>query len=337
MTQIVLIGLDVAKHVFQLHAVAADGRVVFRRQVRRPQLITLLISIPSCRIAMEACGTAHYWGRQLEELGHEVLLIPPDYVRPFVKRQKNDAADAEAIAEAAQRPDMRFVHVKSEASQAASIVFRARDLVVRQKTQLLNAIRSHLAEFGYIFPQGAAASAKMQEVIESDDDLPPAAQGILRSLWQHLLSCDAQLAQFDKEIQKRARDDLDARRLTSVPGIGPVTAAAIAALAPDPATFRKGRDFAAWVGLTPLERSTGGKQRFGRISKMGERTLRRLLIMGASAVVSWVRRGKIQPSTWLASILHRKPPMLAIVALANKMARVAWAILKHGGSYMQPA
>lgn len=178
MTQIVLIGLDVAKHVFQLHAVAADGRVVFRRQVRRPQLITLLISIPSCRIAMEACGTAHYWGRQLEELGHEVLLIPPDYVRPFVKRQKNDAA----IAEAAQRPDMRIVQVKSEASQAASIVFRARDLVVRQKTQLLNAIRSHLAEFGYIFPQGAAASAKMQEVIESDDDLPPAAQGILRSL-----------------------------------------------------------------------------------------------------------------------------------------------------------
>ena len=155
MTKIVLIGLDVAKHVFQLHAVAADGRVVFRRQVRRPQLTTLLMSIPSCRIAMEACGTAHYWGRQLEELGHEVLLIPPDYVRPFVKRQKNDAADAEAIAEAAQRPDMRFVRVKSEASQAASIVFRARDLVVRQKTQLINAIRSHLAEFGYIFPTGS--------------------------------------------------------------------------------------------------------------------------------------------------------------------------------------
>jgi transposase len=182
MTQIVLIGLDVAKHVFQLHAVAADGHVVFRRQVRRAQLITLLMSLPHCRVAMEACGTAHYWGRQLRELGHEVLLIPPDYVKPFVKRQKNGAADAEAIAEAAQRPDMRFVHVKSEASQAASIVFRARDLVVRQKTQLLNAIRSHLAEFGYIFPQGAAASAKMQEIIESDDNLPPAAQGILRSL-----------------------------------------------------------------------------------------------------------------------------------------------------------
>lgn len=337
MTQIVLIGLDVAKHVFQLHAVAADGRVVFRRQVRRAQLTKLLISIPSCRVAMEACGTAHYWGRQLEEIGHQVLLIPPDYVRPYVKRQKNDAADAEAIAEAAQRPDMRFVRVKSEASQATSIVFRARDLVVRQKTQLLNAIRSHLAEFGLIFPQGTAASAQMQDAIESSDDLPPAAQAILRSLWQHLSSCEAQLADFDKEIQKRAREDHEARRLTSVPGIGPVTAAAIAALAPDPATFRRGRDFAAWVGLTPLERSTGGKQRFGRISKMGDRTLRRLLIMGASAVVSWVRRGKIQPSSWLASILHRKPPMLAIVALANKMARVAWAILKHGGSYMQPA
>lgn len=169
---------------------------------------------------MEAYGTAHYWGRQLEELGHEVLMIPPDYVRPFVKRQKNDAADAEAIAEAAQRPDMRFVRVKSEASQATSIVFRARDLVVRQKTQLLNAIRSHLAEFDYIFPQGAAASAKMQ-VIESDDDLPPAAQGILRSLWQHLSSCEAQLVEFDKEIQKRARDDLDTRRVTSVPGLAP--------------------------------------------------------------------------------------------------------------------
>lgn len=205
MTQIVLIGLDVAKHVFQLHAVAADGRVVFRRQVRRPQLTTLLMSIPSCRIAMEACGTAHYWGRQLEELGHEVLLIPQDYVRPFVKRQKNDAADAEAIAEAAQRPDMRFVRVKSEASQAASIVFRARDLVVGQKTQLLNAIRSHLGEFGYIFPQGAAASAKMLEIIENDDDLPPAARGILRSLWQHLSSFEAQLVEFDKEIQKRGR------------------------------------------------------------------------------------------------------------------------------------
>ncbi|WP_426289812.1 IS110 family transposase (plasmid) [Ensifer adhaerens] len=336
MTQIGLIGLDVAKHVFQLHAIAADGRVVFRRQVRRAQLMKLLASIPSCRVAMEACGTAHYWGRQLEELGHQVLLIPPDYVRPFVKRQKNDAADAEAIAEAAQRPDMRFVRVKSEASQASSIVFRARDLVVRQRTQLLNAIRSHLAEFGLIFPQGAAAAAQMQDAIDSHDDLPPAARCILMSLWQHLSSCEAQLAEFDKEIQKRSRDDLEARRLTSVPGIGPVTAAAIAALAPEPSTFRKGRDFAAWVGLTPLERSTGGKQRFGRISKMGERTLRRLLIMGASAVVSWVRRGKIKPSSWLASILHRKPPMLAIVALANKMARVAWAILKHGGSYMQP-
>lgn len=335
MTEVTLIGLDIAKHVFQLHAIDDRGRVVFRRQVRRAALLKLLASLPRCTVAMEACSGAHYWGRQFRAAGHDVRLIPPAYVKPFVKRQKNDAADAEAIAEAAQRPHMRFVEVKSEESQASSVVFRARDLVVRQRTQLMNAIRGHLSEFGFVFPQGTASFRQIRLVISEDQSLPHAAQRTLQLLAQQLTACEEQIAEFDKEIQQRAREDVEARRLMSIPGIGAITATALAALAPAPETFRKGRDFAAWVGLTPLERSSGGKQRFGRTSKMGESSLRRLLIVGASAVVSWARRGRGSPSKWLVDMLRRKPPMVAIVALANKMARIVWALMRHGGQYMQ--
>jgi transposase len=288
---------------------------------------------PRCVVALEACGGAHHWARQLTALGHEVRLIAPAYVKPFVKRNKNDALDAEAICEAAQRPNMRFVAVKSEEQQAAALVFRTRDLLVRQRTQTINAIRSHMAEYGWVAPKGPSHIAALAGLLE---ELPEAARAMIRVMLDALDQLDRQIAGLDREIARRAREDEVSRRLMTIPGIGPLTATALAALAPPPEEFARGRDFAAWLGLVPLQHSTGGKQRLGSISKAGERTLRRLLILGSSAVVLHASRRGAPRGSWLEGMLARKPRMLVVVALANKTARIVWAVLMNKEDYRAP-
>jgi transposase len=330
--------LDLAKHVFQAHGASAFGAVLFRKKLRRDQVLAFFAAQPRCVVAMEACASAHHWARAIRELGHAVRLIPPAYVKPFVKRQKNDMADAEAICEAAQRPTMRFVAVKSEAKQASAVIFRTRDLLVGQRTQIINAIRGHLSEFGLIAPQGPSHVERLIVQIEDPaSGIPEAARSCLARLVAMLRLLQDQIAALDREIAERAKADDVARRLMTVPGIGPLIATAIEALAPPLETFRCGRDFAAWIGLTPVQKSTGGKERLGRTSRMGERTLRRLLIIAASGVVRWAKRKGALPGSWLARMLARKPPMLVIVALANKMARIAWALVAKGGIYRAPA
>ena len=290
-------------------------------------------------VAMEACGGAHFWGREIGKLGHDVRLIPPAYVKPFVKRQKNDAADAEAICEAAQRPTMRFVAVKSEETQGAAMVFRVREILIRQRTQVINALRGHLTEFGQVVPQGAANASRLIAIVEDPDNgLPANARPTLTVLITALAHLEAEIGKLDAEIGRRAKENDVARRLMTIPGIGPLIATAIAVLAPPPETFRKARDFAAWLGLVPRQHSTGGKQRLGATTRMGERSLRRLLIIGANSVI--IKRhvhAAAKPGTWLGGMLTRKPPMLVRVALANKMARIVWALMARGDVYKAPA
>jgi transposase len=337
-TTVSTIGLDIAKHVFQAHGADASGQAVFRKKITRTKLIDFLASQPRCLIALEACGGAHYWGREISKLGHTVRLIPPSYVKPFVKRQKNDAADAEAMCEASQRPSMRFVAIKHEEQQANGVVFRARDVLVRQRTQCINALRGHLTEYGWVVPKGTSHMATLIDQIEDPNcSLPKSACAVLSVLVTTLKSLEENIAILDAEISRRSSEDAIARRLMTIPGVGPISATAIAALAPPVETFRTSRDFAAWLGLTPLQRSTGGKQRLGATSKMGERTIRRLLIIGASAVVSQARRRGAPAGSWLARMLVRKPRMLVMVALANKTARIIWALLAKGEVYRAPA
>jgi transposase len=292
---------------------------------------------PRCLVALEACGGSHHWARELTRLGHEVRLIPPSYVKPFVKRHKNDAADAEAICEAAQRPNMRFVAIKSEEQQASALVFRTRDLFVRQRTQTINALRGHMAEYGWVAPRGTSHVAILADLLEAGASLPQAAVTMLKVMLAMVKELDGRIAELDKEIARRAREDAVVRRLMTIPGIAAITATAIAALAPPLETFRRGRDFAAWLGLTPLQKSTGGKQRLGKTSKMGERTIRRLLIIGASAVVRQASRPGAPERPWLAGMLARKPRTLVTVAQANKTARIVWAVLTREEDYRAPA
>ena len=363
MSEITTVGLDLAKNVFQAHGADASGRAVLRKKLRRDQVLAFFSQLPRCVVAMEACGGAHFWGREIGKLGHEVRLIPPAYVKPFVKRQKNDAADAEAICEAAQRPTMRFVPVKTEDTQGAAMVFRVRELLIRQRTQAINALRGHLTEFGQIVPQGAANAVRLIAIVEEPaSGLPADAIGTLKVLIATLAHLEAEIGKLDAEIVRRAKTNEVARRLMTVPGIGPLIATAIAVLAPPPETFRKARDFAAWLGLVPRQHSTGGKQRLGATTKMGERSLRRLLILGANSVI--IKRhvhAAARPGTWLGGMLARKPAMLVRVALANsercratgsskpRTARIVWAFaivlepmapdgsLARDGVYQSPA
>src|SRR3712207_3294513 len=331
MGQASTIGLDIAKRVFQTHGADATGRVVFRKRLMRAKVLEFLAGQAPCLVALEACAGAHHWARELGKLGHTVRLIPPAYVKPSVKRQKNDMADAEAICEAAQRPSMRFVPVKSEEPQANGVVFRARDLLVRQRTQCINALRGHLSEYGYVFPQGIThADAVIAHGEDPGSSVPESARAVLKVLIGTFQALEA-------EITQRAKADPVARRLMTIPGIGPIAATAITALEPAPEGCRAGRDFAAWLGRTPLQKSTGGKQKLGAVSKMGERTIRRLLILGASAVVRWAGQRGTPAGSWLARMLARKPKMLVTVALANKTARIVWALLVKGGVYRAPA
>jgi transposase len=336
--EVTTIGLDLAKHVFQAHGASASGATLLRRRLRREKVLSFFAEQPRCRVAMEACASAHHWARAIGELGHEVRLIPPAYVKPFVKRQKNDMADAEAICEAAQRPTMRFVAVKSEAKQAAAVIFRTRDVLVGQRTQIINALRGHLGEYGLIAPQGPSHVERLiMQIEDPTSGIPEAARSCLVRLVGVLRHLQGEIADLDTEIAARAKADEVARRLMTVPGIGPLIPTAIEALAPPVETFRSGRDFAAWIGLTPIQHSTGGKERLGRTSRMRERTLRRLLIFAASAVVRWAKRKGVPPGSWLSRMLARKPPMVVIVALANKNTRIAWALLAKGGIYRAPA
>lgn len=340
MSQVTTIGLDIAKNVFHAHGADERGAMVFSRKLTRAKLLEFFARQGPCTVALEACSGAHHWARELRTMGHEVRLIPPAYVKPFVKRNKNDAVDAEAICEAAQRPGMRFVAVKSEDQQAAGLVFRTRDLMVRQRTQLINAIRGHLAEYGWVAPRGTAHMTMLAELLEDGQitsTLPEAARPMFHLMVELLGDLGARIATLDREIARRVKEDDDARRLMTIPGIGPIAATAILALAPPAETFRKGRDFAAWLGLTPRQHSTGGKQRLGSISRMGERTIRRLLIIGGSSMVRQASRFGAPAGSWLERMMARKPRMLISVALANKMARMVWALLTRKEDYRAPA
>ena len=337
MTEVTMIGLDLAKNVFQVHGMRPDGSVAFRVKLARIKVLAFFAAQPICTVAMEACASAHYWGRELSGLGHDVKLIPPIYVKPFVKRQKNDMADAEAIAEAASRPTMRFVAVKSEEKQAAGMAFRTRDLFVRQKTQTINALRGHLAEYGVVAPKGPAHLGRLIRAVEEvESGLPEPVVAFARMLLGQIAMLQAKIDELEKEIRHQVRRDDVTARLMTIPGIGPISAAAMMAFAPPPESFAKGRDFAAWMGLTPRQHSSGGKERLGRTSKMGQRDLRRLLITGAMAVVRWATRRGAPEGSWLWRMLQRKPRMLVAVALANRMARIAWALMAKGGVYKDP-
>ncbi|TCM04779.1 IS110 family transposase [Sphingomonas sp. PP-CC-3G-468] len=338
MGEVSTVGIDLAKSVFQVHGSDPSGAVIFRKKLRRDQVLSFFSTLPRCVVAMEACASAHYWAREIAAVGHDTRLIPPAYVKPFVKRQKNDMADAQAICEAAQRPTMRFVQGKSAEAQASGVIFRTRDLLVRQRTQLINALRGHLTEFGYIVRQGVGHVAKLVDIVgDPASEIPTEARPVLTVIAESLQAMQAQIAVLDREIASRAKADPVAKRLMTIPGVGPVIATALVALAPAASTFRRGRDFAAWLGLVPRQHSSGGKERLGRTTKMGERSLRRLLILGASSATKVAARDPDKAGAWLAGMLARKPRMLVTVALANKMARTVWALMAHGGSYRAPA
>ena len=333
--EITTIGLDLAKSVFQVHGVDATGQVVIRRSLRRAQMLPFFTRLPSCLIGMEACGTSHYWARELIKLGHQVRLMPPAYVKPYVKRGKTDAADAEAVCEAVTRPTMRFVPVKSPEQQAALSMHRTRDLLVKQRTQLVNMIRGLLAEFGIDIPKGLERALLMARRIVDGEapDVPMEAARIVSTLSQQALDIHIRLREIDRDLLVWQRGNDVARRLMTIPGIGPIGATALAASITDPRQFRSGRQFAAWLGLTPLQKSSGGKERLGRISKMGDKYLRKLLIVG---MTSLVRRAKYNSKTVdlrLADLLARKPVRVATVAMANKTARIVWAVMARGETY----
>jgi transposase len=338
MKEVTIVSVDLAKRVFQLHGAAADGSVVFRKKVSRTQLLAFLAKLPACTVAMEACATSHHWGREIGKLGHAVRLIPPIYVKPFVKRQKNDAADAEAIAEAASRPTMRFVALKTEEQQSRAMIFRTRDLLVRQRTQLINALRGHLAEYGIVTAQGIVHAKRLQVAIEDPETgLPPIVRDIGRTYLDQVADCSEKIAELEKTLRTEAAQSETTARLQTMPGIGPISAMAIESFAPPMDSFRRGRDFAAWLGLVPRQSSTGGKQILGKTSKMGQRDIRRLLIIGAMAVVGWAARNGASEGSWLARMLARKPRMVVAIALANKMARSVWAMLVKRENYRDPA
>ena len=333
------IGLDIAKNVFQVHGVDGTGKVVIRRQLRRRALLPFFKKRPGCLVGIEACATAHHWARQLTELGHEVRLMPPRYVKPYVKRGKNDAADAEAICEAVTRPTMRFVAVKSAEQQSVLMLHRTRELMVRQRTMLVNAIRAHMAEFGIVAPVGIPRVKELLAVIaDADDDrLPPIARACLDGLAGQFLSLHEEITLAEKRIQAWHRSSEVSQRLETIPGIGPITASALAASITDPALFKSGREMAAWIGLVPRQNSSGGKERLGRISKQGDQYLRWLLVAGAMTIIRHAKRRGTTNLPWLADLIARRPTMVVAVALANKMARMAWALLRRGGTYSPAA
>lgn len=337
MGQVVTIGLDIAKSVFQVHGIDAEGGVVLRRQLRRAYLLPFFAKQPPCLVGIEACATAHHWARELGKLGHEVRLMPPSYVKPYVKRQKNDAADAEAICEAVSRPTMRFVEVKSPEQQSVMVLHRTRLMLIRQRIQLSNAVRGHMAEFGLVAPIGREGLQSLLCLIaKGDERVPEDARLCLQLVAAQLSLVNEQILETDRRIRASARATEMGRRLMDVPGVGPLLASALVATIANPKAFRSGRNLAAWIGLVPRQNSSGGKERLSGITKQGDRYLRQLLVIGALAVVRYAERyGTRRP--WLVQLLARRTTKVAAVALANKTARIVWAIMTTGETYREPA
>jgi transposase len=333
------IGLDIAKSVFQIHGVDADGKVVVCRQLKRRYVLPFFKKLPPCLVGIEACATSHYWSRQLQTLGHVVRLMPAIYVKPYLKRQKNDAADAEAICEAVARPNMRFVETKSVEQQGCLMLHRTRQLLVRQQTAVVNSIRTYLAEFGIIAPVGPNGVEELLDVVADPDDdrVPEVARECLTALGTQLRMLKAQILDFDRRIIDWHRSNEMSKRLDEIPGIGPTLATALVASVPNPKVFRSGRDFSAWIGLVPKQNSSGGKERLGNITKRGDRYLRTLLMVGAMAVVRYAKIHGTKQRPWLRALLARRPTKVAAVALANKIARMAWALMSKGERYREPA
>lgn len=332
MKKISTVGLDLAKKVFQVHGTNEAGEVAVKRQLKRGEVLKYFAKLEPCLVGMEACSSAHYWAREISALGHTVKLMAPIYVKAYVKRNKNDAADAAAICEAVTRPSMRFVPAKSAEEQAALCLHRVRETLVRQRTRLVNALRGHLSEFGIIAPQGIShVLARFDEL--DDDALPRAARCALGELRGELDTVGNRIRGLEKQIMANHKANELSRRLATIEGVGPMTASMIVATVADPLQFRGGRHFAAWIGLVPKQNSSGGKERLGHISKMGNQDLRRLLVMGAASRLRHKSKMVSGDGAWMIRLLERKPAKLAIVALANKMARIVWAIMAHGGVY----
>lgn len=333
-----MIGVDLAKRVFQLHGAAMTGEVKFRKKLTRDQFRVFMAAQPAALVVFEACGSASYWAREMEALGHEVRLIAPQYVRPFLKRQKNDAADAEAIVIAARQPEMRFVAPKTANQQAKAVLFRSRERLVHQRTELVNALRAVLYEYGHVFPVGICHLKRMEAALEdSHCDLPALVIAECQDLLAQIAEKTERVEEKTKTLKVLAAETDTARRLQTMPGVGPLTALAVEAFAPDMAQFKSGRDFAAWLGLVPRQHSTGGKARLGRISKAGQSDIRRLLIIGAMTRIMGRARHKVPAESWIGRKLARKPKMLVGIALANKMARQIWAMLTKNEDYRDPS
>ncbi|MBP2239394.1 transposase [Sinorhizobium kostiense] len=332
--KITTIGLDLAKSVFQAHGIDETGKTVLVKRLHRKQMLPFFSKLPPCLIGVEACGTAHYWARTLAAMGHEIRLIPPSYVKAYVKRGKSDALDAEAICEAVQRPTMRFVPRKTVEQQGILMTHRARALLVRQRTTIANALRAHLAEFGLVANPGVANLAKLaQQVLSDGDGLPSYARTALDILIRQIMTLSDEITALDQQLLAWHADSEASRRLTAIPGLGVITATAVAATVTDPDQFRSGRQFAAWLGLTPQQHSTGGKTQLGGISKQGDRYLRRLLVVGATAVMRHTKDKATPMANWIRKLLEKKPFRLVSVALANKLARIAWAVLTRKEAY----
>jgi transposase len=332
----VRIGMDTSKSVFQLHGVDQNEVVAVRRQFRRAEMIRYFEKLPPTLVAIESCGSAHHWGRLLQSFGHEVKLIPPQYVKPYVKRGKNASASVASLCEAVTRPSMRFVPIKSCERQAACMLMTVRERLVSVKSQLSNAFRSYAAEFGIVGPAGRQnVTALIKRVLE-EDNLPELARDLFRFQAREYAAVEARLDEIETKLMKWHRDDDVSRRIATIPGVGLIGSTMLSMKAPPPETFRSGRDFAAWLGLTPKDHSTGGRMRHGGITKAGDSALRSVLIVGATALLRHVRAGRHKPSPWLADILGRKPPKLVAVALANKFARIAWRLMVSGGVYNRP-
>ncbi|NIP17670.1 MAG: IS110 family transposase [Xanthomonadales bacterium] len=337
MKDVSTIGLDLAKNVFQVHGVDGSGKTVIRRQLRRGQVLPFFKRLPPCLVGMEACATSHYWAREITALGHEVRMMPARYVKPYVKRNKNDLADAEAICEAVTRPSMRFVPIKTPAQQSILMLHRTRELFVRQRIMLVNALRAHLAEFGIVAGVGRNGLEKLLEVIAGGDErVPPEARDCLLALRDQLVLAKQQILEADRRILAWHRANELSRRLDDIPGVGPLIATALVASIPDPQAFRSGRDMSAWIGLVPKQNSTGGKERLGHISKAGNRYLRKLLVVGALSVIKQAKRTGASRHPWLIALMARRSTKVAAIALANKIARIAWAMMVRGSRYQEP-